>query len=44
LTKYKIPERAIKESITNAVIHRDYHIKRDIEVRIFEDRVDVLSP
>ncbi|MFA5829892.1 MAG: RNA-binding domain-containing protein [Candidatus Gracilibacteria bacterium] len=44
VTKYQIPERAIKEAITNAVIHRDYHIKRDIEISIFEDRVEVLSP
>lgn len=43
-TKYKIPERAVKEAITNAVIHRDYNLKRDIEVRIFEDRIDILSP
>lgn len=41
---YKIPERAIKEAITNAVIHRDYYIKRDIAVRIFEDRVEIESP
>ncbi len=44
VTKYKIPERAVKEAITNAVIHRDYHTKRDIEIRIFEDRVEVESP
>ncbi|OGR83752.1 MAG: hypothetical protein A2901_02100 [Elusimicrobia bacterium RIFCSPLOWO2_01_FULL_54_10] len=43
-THYKIPERAIKEAITNAVIHRDYHTKRDIEVKIFEDRVEIESP
>jgi ATP-dependent DNA helicase RecG len=44
VTKYKIPERAINEAITNAVIHRDYHIKKDIEIKIFEDRVEVRSP
>jgi len=44
VTKYRIPERAIKEAITNAVIHRDYHTKRDIEIKIFEDRVEVESP
>src|SRR3990170_2093153 len=44
VTKYQIPERAIKESITNAVIHRDYHTKRDIEVKVFEDRVEIESP
>lgn len=41
---YQIPERAVKEAITNAVIHRDYHMKRDIEIKIFEDRVEVDSP
>jgi ATP-dependent DNA helicase RecG len=43
-TQYQIPERVIKEAITNAVIHRDYYIKRDIEVKIFEDRVEIESP
>ncbi len=41
---YKIPERAVKEAITNAIIHRDYHLKRDIEIRIYEDRLEILSP
>ena len=41
---FKIPERAVKEVITNAIIHRDYHIKRDVEIRIFEDRLEVLNP
>lgn len=44
ITTYKIPERAIKEAITNAVIHRDYYIKRDIEIKIFEDRIEIDSP
>ena len=26
------------------MIHRDYHIRKDIEIRIFEDRVEVVSP
>ena len=43
-TRYRIPERAVKEAITNAIIHRDYYIKRDIEIRIFEDRLEVESP
>lgn len=44
VTQYQIPERAVKEAITNAVIHRDYHTKRDIEIRIFEDRIEIESP
>ncbi len=43
-TVYQIPERVVKEAITNAVIHRDYYIKRDITVKIFEDRLEVESP
>ncbi|MFC2146701.1 RNA-binding domain-containing protein [Acidobacteriota bacterium] len=43
VTTYTIPERAVKEAITNAVIHRDYYQKKDIEVRIFEDRVEIES-
>lgn len=43
-TKYQIPERAVKEAITNAVIHRDYFTKRDIEIRLFEDRIEIESP
>lgn len=44
ITRYKMPERAVKEAITNAVIHRDYFIKRDIEIRLYEDRIEVDSP
>lgn len=44
LTTYRVPERAVKEAITNAVIHRDYHTKKDITVRIFEDRIEIQSP
>ncbi|MCX8513780.1 MAG: hypothetical protein ORN26_01995, partial [Candidatus Pacebacteria bacterium] len=42
--KYIIPERVVKEAIVNAVIHRDYYLKRDIEVSLFEDRIEFLSP
>ena len=44
VTTYRVPERAVKEAITNAVIHRDYNLKRDIEVRVFEDRIEIESP
>lgn len=44
VTKYVIPERAVKEAITNAVIHRDYFVKRDIEIKIFEDRIEIENP
>ncbi len=33
-----------QEAITNAVVHRDYRLNRDIHIRIFDDRVEVESP
>lgn len=38
------PEEALQEIITNAVIHRDYSIPKDIHIRIFDNRVEVESP
>ena len=38
------PERAVKEAIVNAVVHRDYRLNRDIFVRIFDDRIEVENP
>ena len=43
-TRYRFPERVIKEAITNAVLHRDYRLNRDIQIRIFDDREEVESP
>jgi ATP-dependent DNA helicase RecG len=38
------PEQTLHEVITNAVLHRDYHIADDVHVRIFDNRVEVESP
>lgn len=38
------PDEALHEIITNAVLHRDYSIPADIQVRIFDNRVEVESP
>lgn len=43
-TMHRYPERVIKEAITNALIHRDYRLNRDVQVRIFDNRIEVLSP
>ena len=43
-TRYRFPQRVVKEAITNAVVHRDYRLNRDIHIRIFDDRVEVESP
>lgn len=43
-TVHRYPERVVKEAITNAAIHRDYRLNRDIQIRIFDNRIEVESP
>lgn len=44
-TKIKeYPEITLHEIITNAVLHRDYSIKKDIQIRIFTNRIEIESP
>lgn len=38
------PEEALKEAITNAVIHRDYFDDNEIFIKIFKDRIEILNP
>ena len=38
------PVIALHEIITNAVLHRDYTAADDIHIRIFDNRVEVVSP
>lgn len=40
----RYPLRVLREAITNAVIHRDYHLPADTQVRIFVDRIEIESP
>ena len=40
----RYPVRVLREVITNAVIHRDYHLASDIHVRLFDNRIEVESP
>ena len=41
---YELPITAIREMIANAVLHRSYLDKSCIQVCIFDDRIEVLSP
>ncbi|WP_396230143.1 ATP-binding protein [Frankia sp. CpI1-P] len=44
LEPVRYPNETLHEIITNAVIHRDYAVKDNVHVRIFDDRVEVESP
>ena len=42
--KYIYPEDAVRETILNAIAHRDYSITNAIEVFIFDDRMEIKNP
>jgi ATP-dependent DNA helicase RecG len=42
--KYIYPEDAVRETILNAIAHRDYSIVNPIEIYIFNDRMEIKSP
>ncbi len=44
LIEAKYPQETIWEILVNAVIHRDYSISDDIQIHIFNNRVEVVSP
>ncbi|MGD9873531.1 MAG: ATP-binding protein [Kiritimatiellia bacterium] len=44
LKKAEYPPESIWEILVNAVIHRDYSISDDIQILIFDNRIEVLSP
>lgn len=42
--KFIYPEDAVRETILNAIAHRDYSVANPIEIFIFNDRMEVKSP
>ncbi len=42
--KWEYPLDAIREAITNAVVHRDYQSASNVQIRIFDDRIEVWNP
>lgn len=44
LEKVKYPPETIWEILVNAVIHRDYSISDDIQVLVFNNRIEIKSP
>jgi ATP-dependent DNA helicase RecG len=44
LESIKYPHETLHEIITNAVLHRDYSIAADIQIRVFDNRIEIESP
>jgi len=42
--RYEYPPDAIREAIVNAICHRDYESTGNVQVRIFDDRIEVWNP
>ncbi len=40
----EIPEGALREALINALGHRDYRKPGDLQVHIFQDRVEIVNP
>ena len=44
LEEISYPHETLHEIVTNAILHRDYSIATDAQIRIYDDRVEVESP
>ena len=39
-----IPEKAFRETLANALIHRTYDVPVNISIRMYENRIEIVSP
>jgi ATP-dependent DNA helicase RecG len=44
LEPVKYPFETLHEILTNAILHRDYSIAADVQIRVFDNRIEVESP
>ncbi len=42
--KYEYPPDAIREALVNAICHRDYYSPSKVQVRVFDDRIEIWNP
>lgn len=40
----KYPREAILEVLANSVLHRDYYIQNEIQVKVYDNRIEIISP
>ncbi len=41
---WEIPKDALREAVINAICHRDYESTANVQVRIFDDRLEIWNP
>ena len=42
--RLELPENALREALVNAIAHRDYRSTANVQVYIFQDRVEIVTP
>ena len=40
----ELPEEALREAVVNAVAHRDYRSTANVQIYVFKDRIEIVSP
>lgn len=43
IERWEYPIEAVREVITNSICHRDYEVASNVQVMIFDDRLEVLG-
>jgi ATP-dependent DNA helicase RecG len=43
-TKEQVPLIAFREALSNAIIHRDYLLSSGVQISMFENRIEIVSP
>ena len=42
--RLELPEDALREALVNAIAHRDYRSTANVQVRIYHDKVEIITP
>jgi ATP-dependent DNA helicase RecG len=44
MERYDYPEKAVREALLNAIVHRDYGFSGSVIVNVYDDRMEFVSP
>ena len=39
-----VPERAFREAVANAIVHRKWNVDAHIRIEMYSDRIEIFSP
>ena len=42
--RLELPEGALREALVNAIVHRDYRSTANVQVHVFRDRLEIVTP